>query len=73
MNDKKVALCFMNENKQIFSTRSQMISQEDFSVISRLDSGDQASRDKVVENTQVLIHICDNLLFFQINIVVLLN
>ena len=64
---------FMNENKQIFSTRSQMISQEDFSVISRLDSGDQASRDKVVENTQILIHICDNLLFFQINIVVLLN
>ena len=73
MNDKKVALCFMNENKQFFSTRSQMISQEDFSVISRLDSGDQASRDKVVENTQILIHICDNLLFFQINIVVLLN
>ena len=31
-------------------TRSQMISQEDFSVISRLDSGDQASRDKVQKN-----------------------
>jgi V-type H+-transporting ATPase subunit H len=29
--------------------QSQMISQEDFSVISRLDSGDQASRDKVVK------------------------
>ena len=28
-------------------SRSQMISQEDFSVISRLDSGDPASRDKV--------------------------
>merc|ERR1719187_2384948 len=26
-----------------------MISQEDFSVISRLDSGDQASRDKVAK------------------------
>ena len=28
-------------------SRPQMISQEDFSVISRLDSGDPASRDKV--------------------------
>ena len=34
-----------------------MISQEDFSVISRLDSGDQASRDKVVENAPVLFYV----------------
>ena len=31
-----------------------MISQEDFSVISRLDSGDQASRDKVVKNVPLI-------------------
>ena len=73
MNDKNVASCFMDENKKIAFIRSQMISQEDFSVISRLDSGDQASRDKVVENTQILFHICDKLLFFWINIVGLLN
>ena len=36
------------------TTRSQMISQEDFSVISRLDSGDQASGDKVVKHAPLL-------------------
>ena len=34
-----------------------MISQEDFSVISRLDSGDQASRDKVVKNAPIIFYV----------------
>ena len=47
---------FVNEQSIVSSSaRSQMISQEDFSVISRLDSGDQASRDKVVKNALVII------------------
>ena len=41
-----------------------MISQEDFSVISRLDSGDQASRDKVIKNAPIICHIFG--CFFQV-------